>query len=129
MMHFPAGRFLATLILAITAFAASPARAPAAGLELYMIEQRGCVYCGKWEHEVAEAYANSPEGARAPLRRLDLRAAVPEGVTFASRPVFTPTFILVEDGTELGRIEGYLSAAFFWEYLGVLLEKAAAPTH
>lgn len=103
--------------LALTVWVA-PARAE---LALYMIEQRGCAYCRLWDREVSVAYQASPEGARAPLVRLDLRAAPPDGVRFSSRPVFTPTFILVQDGTEIGRIEGYLSAHFFWEHLARLL--------
>ena len=34
-----------------------------------------------------------------------------------------PTFVLVEDGRELGRIEGYPGEDFFWGLLGKLLEK------
>jgi hypothetical protein len=121
MTHFLA-RSLFALGLVLTA--ALPARAE---LVLYMIEQRGCAYCKLWDREVSQAYANSEEGARAPLQRLDLRASVPPGVSFVSRPVFTPTFILVRDGQEVGRIEGYMSAHFFWEHLGQMLKDASDP--
>ena len=42
--------------------------------------------------------------------------------TFTKRINFTPTFILVNDGAELGRIEGYLGEDFFWALLGMLLK-------
>jgi len=112
--------FVAALFLA----SALPARSE---LALYMIEQRGCAYCKLWDQQVSEAYANSEEGQRAPLRRLDLRAPVPENTRFVSRPIFTPTFILVQDGQEIGRIEGYLADHFFWEHLTQLLERVPAP--
>jgi hypothetical protein len=127
MMHFLFRRFAMVLVLATGTLVATGFDARA-DLRLIMIEQRGCAYCERWNRDVSEAYANSDEGARAPLERLDLRAPVPEGVTFSSRPVFTPTFILLQHGTEVGRIEGYLDAAFFWGYLGVLLDKAAPAT-
>jgi thioredoxin-related protein len=39
-----------------------------------------------------------------------------------ARPVnFTPTFILMDDGQELGRIEGYPGENFFWAVLEKLL--------
>jgi hypothetical protein len=41
-----------------------------------------------------------------------------------ARPIsFTPTFVLVEDGRELARIEGYPGEDFFWGLLGMLLEE------
>jgi hypothetical protein len=49
----------------------------------------------------------------------------PEGVTLASRPRFTPTFIVIQDGTEIGRIEGYPGEDFFWGLLGRILERGA----
>jgi hypothetical protein len=39
--------------------------------------------------------------------------------------VFTPTFVLVEDGTEAGRIEGYPGEDFFWPLLAKLIAQAA----
>ena len=54
--------------------------------------------------------------------RVDLRD-LPDDIDFASRPVFTPTFVLVEDGKELGRMEGYAGDEFFWFVLGKLLDE------
>lgn len=86
-----------------------------------MVEQHGCHYCEKWDAEIAEIYPKTQEGRIAPLRRVDLRA-LPEDIEFTSRPVFTPTFVLVEDGKELGRMEGYAGDEFFW----FLLQKMMA---
>ena len=58
---------------------------------------------------------------RQPLRRAQIND-LPENVEFASRPVFTPTFVLIDDGRELGRIEGYAGDEFFWFLLGQLLD-------
>lgn len=89
---------------------------------LVMVEQAGCTYCARWHEEVAPEYPLTPEGRFAPLRRVDLRA-LPEDVTFASRPVYTPTFVLVADGEEVGRIEGYPGEDFFWGLLDRLLSR------
>lgn len=89
--------------------------------ELIMVEQHGCHYCAKWDKEISHIYPNTAEGQRAPLRRVDLHD-LPDDIAFAARPVFTPTFVLVEDGTELGRMEGYAGDEFFW----FLLEKLMA---
>ncbi|WP_108483497.1 hypothetical protein [Oceaniglobus ichthyenteri] len=90
--------------------------------ELVMVEQEGCHWCAQWDAEISEIYPKTDEGARAPLRRVDLRD-LPDDVEFASRPVFTPTFVLVENGKELGRMEGYAGDEFFWFILGKLLDE------
>lgn len=93
-------------------------------LTLFMVEQPGCIYCARWNEEVGDAYHLTAEGRSAPLTRIDLRDGAPEGVVFARKAVFTPTFILVRDGAELDRIEGYPGEDFFYGLLGVMLENA-----
>lgn len=94
--------------------------APAFAAELVMVEQHGCHYCEQWDTEISHIYPKTDEGQRAPLRRVNLRD-LPQDLDFKSRPVFTPTFVLMEDGVELGRIEGYAGDEFFWFMLSELL--------
>jgi thioredoxin-related protein len=94
---------------------------PLRAAELIMVEQHGCHWCEQWNAEIAPAYPHTEEGARAPLRRVLIRD-LPEDVEFTSRPVFTPTFVLVHEGQELGRMEGYAGDEFFWFLLGQLLD-------
>ncbi|WP_272005856.1 hypothetical protein [Roseovarius sp. ZX-A-9] len=94
---------------------------PLRAAELIMVEQAGCHWCERWDAELSDIYPRTAEGRRAPLRRVDLRD-LPEDINFTSRPVFTPTFVLVEDGQELGRMEGYNGDEFFWFLLGRLLD-------
>jgi len=109
----------ACLALAFTAGAAA-----AAELRLVMFEQAGCVYCERWKAEVGDAYPLTAEGRAAPLWPMDIRDPVPAGVTLARRPVYTPTFVLLQDGAEIGRIEGYPGEDFFWGLLGQMLTGA-----
>lgn len=105
----------------LLALALGLAPLPALAADLVMVEQDGCHWCARWNADLAHIYPKTEEGKRAPLRRVDLRA-LPEDITFTSRPVFTPTFVLVHDGKELGRIEGYAGDEFFWFLLGKLLD-------
>ncbi len=102
--------------LSLAALTALPARA----VELVMVEQHGCVYCERWNDEIAPAYPKTNEGAFAPLRRVDI-SDVDDSVATARAVVFTPTFLLVEDDTELGRLEGYPGPEFFWPLFNRLL--------
>lgn len=96
------------------ALALSSAVALAGDLRLIMVEQPGCAYCAAWNDQIAPAYGRTAEGRFAPLERADLHMGPPEGVTYARRVTFTPTFILVDDGAELARMEGYVGENFFW---------------
>ena len=99
------------------------AGAAAAGTELVMVEKEGCPWCLAWHAEVGPGYPLSDEGRRAPLRREDIDD-IPDDLVLDARPVFTPTFILVHDGVELGRLEGYAGAEFFYPLIDRLLEAA-----
>lgn len=97
--------------------------APLRAAELIMFEQAGCVWCAKWNEEIAPAYAKSAEGKIAPLRRVDIHAPLPEDLAGISVERFTPTFVLVENGQEIGRMRGYPGDQFFWFLLGEMLDK------
>lgn len=94
---------------------------PALAADLVMVEQAGCHWCAQWDKEISATYPNTDEGKRAPLRRVALRD-LPDDIEFDSQPVFTPTFVLVEDGQELARMEGYAGDQFFWFLLGKMLD-------
>jgi hypothetical protein len=108
--------------LALGVLAALALGGPAPAADLVMVEQRGCLYCKMWhDHVGPEEYSRTPEGAFAPLRRIDLHAPRPDDIVFASPLRITPTFVLVEDGRELARMEGYPGEDFFWGLLGMML--------
>jgi hypothetical protein len=109
-------------LLSLLAFAlllASPVRAA----ELVMFEQKGCVWCAKFDREVAPAYGKTDEGRRAPLRRIDIATPLPPDLAFVRPERFTPVFVLVDKGREYGRIRGYPGDAFFWGLLANMLER------
>ncbi len=101
-----------------------PTLTAAEGLRLVMVEQMGCIYCIQWDRDVSPEYAKTAEGQAAPLRRVDIDQ-VPEDLNLTSRPVLTPTFILVRDGQELSRLEGYPGEDFFWPLLARMIEEAS----
>ena len=116
---------LKSLVLAIilSFFATMPAGAA----ELIMLEEHGCPWCDRWNDEVGDTYHKTPEGKRAPLRRINIHKRLPDDLQFLVKGRYTPTFILVSKGRELGRIRGYQGEDFFWGYLGALLRKLPPP--
>lgn len=100
----------------------------AVAAELVMLEQPGCAWCKRWNEEIAPAYPNTPEGRRAPLRRVDISRPWPQDLDGISPDVLTPTFILIEDGQEVARLRGYPGEHFFWPVLGEMIEKLGSTT-
>ena len=111
-------RLLKVIVLLLSMVLALPAFAET---RLMMVEEDGCPWCARWNRDVGGEYDLTDEGKAAPLWRYDIHDPAPEGVTFASKPHFTPTFILLVDGTEVNRIEGYPGEGFFWGLLGMML--------
>lgn len=94
-----------------------------AEVRLLMVEQHGCPYCIKWHHEIGGIYHKTREGRIAPLQQTDLFKPLPEGVKLNSPAIYTPTFVLLNDGIEIGRTEGYPGDEFFWFLIDKLIEK------
>lgn len=111
---------LAFLLLATPLWAQDPT--PQA--RLMMVEQDGCYWCERWDEELGAIYPKTAEGRAAPLLRHDIGTALPDGITLTSRAHFTPTFVLIKDGTEVARIEGYPGEDFFWPMLNQMISQA-----
>ena len=108
---------------ALTLLAALFTSVVAQGAELLMFDDPGCVWCRRWNAEIAPSYPKTREGQQAPLRRVPIRDQARAGVALA-RPIrVTPTFVLVEDGQEVGRIDGYAGKDFFYPMLAELLRR------
>ena len=91
-----------------------------------MFETRSCTWCEAWDREVGGIYHKTPEAQAAPLRRVDLNAPRADDLAGLRRVLYSPTFVLLEGGREIGRIQGYPGADHFWGLLGMLLEKRSA---
>ncbi|MFM9943556.1 MAG: thioredoxin family protein [Hyphomicrobiaceae bacterium] len=117
-------------VLAFAAVFAVPAVAvaqPASAVELVMFEEPDCPWCKRWRQDIGGAYPKSKEGQRAPIRHVMLHAQARSGVTLASPVIYSPTFVLVRGGREVGRIQGYPGPDFFWSMLAELLHLLDRP--
>jgi hypothetical protein len=92
---------------------------------LIMVDDPACHYCRRWNREVGNGYARTAEGRAAPLRRVGRDAEV---LSNFAPVIYTPTFILVRGGREVGRITGYPGQLYFWEELSALMSSAGLTT-
>ena len=108
------------LILLVSGFSCRAA-------ELFIFESGGCEWCESWEEDIGKTFHLTDIGQRLPLRRLDIDDPIPAPFKHFKAIVFSPTFVLVEDGVEIGRIVGYIGEYQFWTLLEQLIQKVPTP--
>lgn len=96
--------------------------------ELVMFRRAGCPYCQTWDRVIGAVYPKSDLGRQFPLRMVDLDRDPPLEAKLARTVRFTPTFVLVDEGREIGRIEGYPGEEFFWGLLEKLGRSLPSPS-
>lgn len=113
----PGNTFAAAILAASVSLWSCSAKAA----ELVMFTLDGCPWCARFEREVGPVYPKTAEGRRAPLRRVDVRSADARMAGLKDRVVAAPTFVLMHDNQEIGRINGYAGDDAFWGLLGQML--------
>lgn len=117
---------LKAALIALVVFSGTSVQAGERRVELVMFELGTCIYCAVWNDAVGRTYADTVPGQRAPLRRVSLTDPRPDDLTHVVGVRMTPTFVLLDEGREVGRIQGYANAELFWSELGRLLAKMTA---
>ena len=102
-------------VIAILGFASTGTRA----IDLIMFEGPNCGTCKLFKREVLPIYAASPAGKVFPLWVVEMGSKLSFRI---NEPVtFTPTFVWVDNGVEVGRFSGYYGKAQFFN----IVNKAA----
>jgi hypothetical protein len=91
--------------------------------ELVMFESDSCEWCEMWHEEIGVIYAKTTEAGIAPLRRVSIEDPIPGDLEHVRAVHYTPTFVVMEGGEEVGRILGYPGEDFFWGLLDIELKK------
>lgn len=95
----------------------------AGAAELIVFRSDGCAWCKVWDRDIGQAYDKTPEGRRLPLRYVEIDKPRPDDLRAVSNVRYTPTFVVFDEGREIGRIVGYPGPDFFWGYLGELIQR------
>lgn len=120
-------RFTSFLLIAFICVFTPMNRSYALDVQLLMLEQVGCYWCTKWKKEIGPIYPKTSEAKIAPLRNVDINEPWPKDLKNIAIDHFTPTFVVVNEGKEVGRIRGYAGDEFFWTLLDELLNKLPNP--
>ena len=91
--------------------------------ELLMVTSPTCSWCELWDKEVGIIYKRTDSGKLAPIQRLNITSFKKRSFEVMRPVTYTPTFILVQNRQEIGRITGYSGEDHFWGLLNKLLQK------
>ena len=62
------------------------------------------------------------------MRPISVHDEPPADLSFIKGVVYTPTFVVVDQGREVGRMVGYITDYFFWEQVALQLKRLDADT-
>ena len=104
---------------------------PASAAELLMIHSPTCVFCKSFMNDTKPGYFLSEQAKKYPLHVIDISISENrEWIRKAIRskkikPIIgTPTFILYDDGKEIGRFVGYGGKEWFYHYLDEAIKRS-----
>lgn len=90
----------------------NPPSAPSA--ELIVIEVDGCIYCRVFRRDILPAWLASPHSRNVPIRFVDYNGPGASGLPVSGPVKIVPTFIMIKDDREIGRIPGYIGRTEFF---------------
>jgi thioredoxin-related protein len=93
-------------------------------LQLVVMEADGCIYCGLFRRDVLPSYEASDSGKDMPIRFVDVNDVDKTGIEFESPVDILPTFVIVKDNREIGRIPGYMGPEDFFHSISYLLSSS-----
>lgn len=123
MPHIKALCTTAVMVCLTAGLALQAHSAQSRGVELIMFEQQGCEWCDVWNEEIAPVLPKTPEGKCARFSRFDIHNPSSDVLKKIRPIIYTPTFVVFEDGKEVGRVLGYAGEDFFWWQLASQFKK------
>lgn len=85
--------------------------------QLVVLEADGCIYCNVFRRQLLPAYEASLHGKKAPIRFIDINDPA-LGELGLTQPVgLVPTFVVLENNEEIGRIPGLVGRHDFFRAL------------
>lgn len=100
---------------------------PGIAAELLVFEDKACGPCILFDRQVGHLYDKTDEAKSIPLRRVQFGAPVPESIGIKHDISVAPTFVLIDEGQEVGRFEGYTHDELFWMNLNYLINQLTNP--
>ncbi len=115
---------VAAAIVAIALMSPSTGRAardlgtvkPSSALqEIVVFEVPNCTYCDAFRQIVLPRYQRSKRAGDLPIRFVDLNDPAADQLKLSSAVTIVPTVVMMREGAEIGRINGYMGPEAFFQ--------------
>ena len=93
-------------------------------LQLVVMEAPGCTYCDIFRRDVLPSYEASEQAKDMPVRFVDVNDLPKTQIELQSQIDILPTFVIVKNNAEIGRIPGYVGPEDFFHSVSYLLSSA-----
>jgi thioredoxin-related protein len=128
-------RSLSRIVLALVLLALPPSSGNAGidpdapvphlgNMQLVVMEADGCIYCNIFRRDVLPSYEASERGKDLPVRFIDVNDVETARIELQSPIDILPTFVVIKDNREIGRIPGYVGPEDFFHSINYLLSSA-----
>lgn len=94
------------------------------GFELVVMEAPGCIYCDLFRRDVLPTFQSSERGREMPVRFVDLNDEAAEKLATDGPVDVVPTFLIMKNQREIGRIPGYVGPEFFFHSINHVISSA-----
>ena len=123
LFHFPKSKCFAIIILlAVGLSCYGQNEALASNLRLVMFTSKDCPVCQARERKIGSIYKKSHYQVTLPLTRLNFSTPRPDWLSIQKPISGTPTFVIIKNGHEIGRILGFTDPEMFWWQLSSFTE-------
>lgn len=83
--------------------------------ELIVLEVANCTYCDVFRQVVLPRYQRSKRAGELPIRFVDLNDPAADQLRLSSSVTIVPTVVMMREGAEIGRINGYMGPEAFFQ--------------
>lgn len=89
--------------------------------ELVVMEAPGCTYCTLFRRDVLPSYEASERAKDMPIRFIDVNDEAAAALGLEAPVEIVPTFVVLKNNHEIGRIPGYMGPEYFFHTINHLL--------
>lgn len=93
-------------------------------VEMIVIEAKNCIYCKLFRRDVLPGFRSSKHADEVSIRFLDINELEDKSLQLQHEVQIVPTFVVVSDNREIGRIPGYIGPTDFYYAIGRVIERA-----
>lgn len=90
-------------------------------IEVLVFETESCLYCRVFRRDVVPQYRQSKRAKVAPLRFVDAHKADLDRLGLKRPVTIVPTVVVLRDGREAGRINGYMGPEPFFHMMSQIV--------